>query len=84
VVRDAGQRHPLALAHRLGRQRDLQLAGDKLRVVVEGLEEVAQAEEDDGVRVTPLDVEVLPSDRRHGGASRLQPESLRLRTFALA
>ena len=70
VVGDAGEGHAQVLAHRLGGERYLQLAGAELGVLVERLVEVAEAEEDDGVRVASLDVEILASDRGQGRASR--------------
>ena len=71
VIGDARERHAKAAAHRLGGERDLQLARGELRVVVERLVEVAHAKEDDRMRVATLDLEILASDGRHDGASRL-------------
>lgn len=66
VVRDAGERDAEALAHRLGGEGDVELARAEFGVVVEGLVEVAEAEEDDGVWVAALDVEVLAADGGEG------------------
>ena len=66
---DASQGDAQVLAHRFGGERDLQLAGAELGVLVEGLVEVAETEEDDGVGVAPLDLEVLASDRRRHAAA---------------
>src|SRR3989304_6788771 len=53
-------------AGRPRREDDVQLAGDCLGVFIERLEEVAQAEEEDGVRVATLYVEILsPQGRGH-------------------
>ncbi len=66
VIGDAGERHAQPLAHRLRGQREVQLARAELGVVIEGLVEVAEPEEDDGVRVAALDVEVLAADGGEG------------------
>ena len=77
VVRHARQRHPQVLAHRLGRQRDLQLLRDELRVLIEGLVEIAEAKEHDRVGEASLDVQVLPAD---GSAQGATPPATPLRT----
>jgi hypothetical protein len=46
------------------RQRDAQDPRGCRRVVLEGLEEVAETEEKDGVRVLALGLQVLPEDGR--------------------
>ncbi len=66
VMGDAGQGDALALAHRPRGKGDLQLARDQLSVLVERLVEVAQAEEEDGVRVAALDLQVLTAQGRIG------------------
>ena len=71
------QRHAQPLPQRLAGQRDPQLAADQLRVGVEGLVEVAQPEEEDGVRVLRLDLKVLAADGgAQGGAPSLAPRRL--------
>ena len=69
VVGHAGEGHAQVLAHRLRGQRDLELLSYQLSVVVEGLVEIAEAEEDDGVGEAALDLQVLAADRRlrHSG-----------------
>jgi hypothetical protein len=75
VAVDAVVGHPCegdaeVLADGLGREGDLQLARDELRVVVEGLVEVAEAEKEDGVGIALLELEVLPADGgRHAARS---------------
>src|SRR3990172_3668643 len=64
VVRDAREGDPLVLAYRARGEDNVELAGDGLGVLVERLVEVAQAEEEDGVRVATLYVEVLPPEGR--------------------
>ena len=74
VVRHAGHRDALAPADVAARQHDVERLRHDLRVVVERLVEVAQAEEEDGVRMARLDLQVLPTDRvvgRYSGPSRL-------------
>jgi hypothetical protein len=62
VVRDAGERNLVALAHLPRGKHDFQLPGGDARVLVEGLVEVAQPEQHDGVGVLLLDAEVLAAD----------------------
>ena len=64
MVRDSGHGKALALAHRTGGQNDFQFPRGDAGVLVEGLVEVAQPEEDDGVGVLALDAEVLLADGR--------------------
>ena len=61
VVGDARQGHTLALAHLSRGEGDLQLARDDPGVLVEGLVEVAHAEQQDLVLVLLLDAQVLSS-----------------------
>jgi hypothetical protein len=58
-VGNARQGYPLSLADGARGEDDLQLAGDELGVLVEGLVEVAQAEEDDGLGEAALYLQVL-------------------------
>ena len=39
------------------------VATDRCGIIIEGLVEIAQAEEDDSLRIAPLDLEVLASNR---------------------
>ena len=55
----SGHRHAIAAAHFARREGDLQQPRRPLRVVVEGLVEVTQPEEQDGVRVLALEPQVL-------------------------
>ena len=85
VVREAGQWHAQVFAHRLRGQRDLELFRHQHGVVIERLVEIAEAEEDDGIGVTALHLEVLAPDR---GRALHQGEGLQgwpggVRTFAL-
>ena len=65
----AGHGHALSLAHVAARQHDVELRRRRARVLVEGLVEVAEPEEDDGVGVARLHLEVLPAQGGHGGRS---------------
>ena len=62
VIRDAGHGVPLPPAHLPGGQGDAQLPGCDMGVFIEGLVEVAEAEEDEDIGVLPLDAEVLSAD----------------------
>ena len=53
----------MALAQLPGRQRDAQQRRGPLGILPERLVEVPEAEEDDGVRVVPLDALVLLENR---------------------
>ena len=55
VIWNARKRDTLAFAHFARGQGDLKLPGSQPRVLVERLVEVAHAEEQQGVRVLPLD-----------------------------
>jgi len=73
MVRYAGHGHTLALGHVTGGQDDIQLLGDDMSIRIKGLVKVPEPEKDDGIRVLPLDVQILLanwSDRRRGGHSR--------------
>lgn len=59
MVWDAGEGHTLFLTNRARCERDLKLAGHDLGVLIESLVEVTETEEEDGVRVTALDIEIL-------------------------
>ena len=65
----AGHGHALSLAHVAARQHDVELRRRRARVLVEGLVEVAEPEEDDGVGVARLHLEVLPAQGGYGGRS---------------
>jgi hypothetical protein len=56
----------LPLAHLPGGEHDLQFLGDQPGILIEGLVEIAQAEEDDGLRIASLYLEILVSNRCHG------------------
>jgi hypothetical protein len=47
-----------------GGQGDLEQSGRELGVLEEGLVEIAQAKEQDVIRIAPLEVAVLPHHRR--------------------
>ena len=64
VVRHAGHRHPLAAADVAAGEHDVERLRHDLGVVVERLVEVAQAEEEDRVRMARLHLKVLPTNRR--------------------
>ncbi len=59
VIGHSGQWHPLALPYRPRGEDDIASLGDDLRVLVESLVEIPQAEEDDGVGVLLLDLQIL-------------------------
>ena len=61
MTRDPRHRDALPLAHLPGGQHDLQLPGGDPGILVEGLVEVAEAEEDDRFRILPLYPKVLLS-----------------------
>ena len=67
---DTGHWYLQVLAHAAGGEGDFQLCRCQLSVVVEGLVEISQAEEDDGVGVGVLDFEVLAADRSHGNTQQ--------------
>src|SRR5579884_1472942 len=72
---DARHRHLVAPPEVAARQRQVQGAGHQLRVVVERLEEVAQPEEENGVGMAALELQVLPAHRR-GARQAARYESL--------
>ena len=55
----SGHRHAIAAAHFARREGDLQEPRRPLRIVIEGLVEVTQPEEQDGIRVLALEPQVL-------------------------
>jgi hypothetical protein len=59
VIGNAGEGKALALAQFPRGQGDAQDGSDPLGVLAEGLVEIAQAKEDDGVRILLLDLLVL-------------------------
>ena len=68
VLLDGAHRHPgqgraQPAAHRLRGQRDVQRLGDQLGVLVEGLVEIAQAEEQDRAGMARLQIQILPPNR---------------------
>ena len=67
---NAGHRHLEVLAHAARGERDFQLGRCQVGVVVEGLVEISQAEEDDGVGVGMLDFQVLAADRSHSNTQQ--------------
>ena len=58
VVRDASERHDLALTHVTLREHDLSVAGEDLGVFIEGLVEVAHAEEEQRAGMARLHLQV--------------------------
>ena len=79
VVGHAGQRHTLVLADRPRGQDDVADARHDLGVVVEGLVEIAQAEEQDDVGVLLLERQVLAAHGCGHGAvlyRRVRPERM--------
>jgi hypothetical protein len=64
VIGNAGQGEPLPFPQLARGQRNAQNWGDPLGILAEGLVEIAEAEEDDGVRVLALDLQVLVEDGR--------------------
>jgi hypothetical protein len=65
VVRDAAHRDAVAAGVlRTRREREIEGARRRERVLVEHLVEIAHPEEHDGVAVLPLGVEVLTHRRR--------------------
>jgi hypothetical protein len=70
VVGHAGKGEPLAFAQFPRGEGDAENGGDALRVLAEGLVEIAEPKEDDGVRMLALDLQVLVED-----GSRLQKRS---------
>ncbi len=67
VKRDAGHRHTTrAVLVHVGPagQDDLEVARDRLGVIVEGLVKIAQPKEEDRTRVSALDLQILPTQRR--------------------
>ena len=65
--RHARQGHALPLAHGLAGQGDAERLADQPGVLVEGLVEVAQAEEEDRVWAARLEIQVLAADGRAQG-----------------
>ncbi len=68
VVGNTGHGHAGALAHLPAGQDDIEHLGGNDRVVLEGLVEIAQPEEEEHVGITVLDIEVLPAERHHAFA----------------
>src|ERR1051325_2381744 len=67
VIGHARQRHTDILTHRLGGQHDVQFARDETRIVVKGLVEIADAEQQYGVAVALLDLLILFIEGSCGG-----------------
>jgi hypothetical protein len=63
VVRHACQRKSLPFSQFARRERDTENRGDPLGILAKRLIEIAQPEENDGVRMLALDLEVLVEDR---------------------
>ena len=63
MVRNAGHRHPLPLSHLAGCEDDVQLPRGDPGIIIEGLVEVAEAKEDNGVGISLLDLKILLSER---------------------
>jgi hypothetical protein len=62
VIGNARERKPLAFAQLAGRQGDAENGGDAFGVLAKGLVKIAEPEEDDGVRMLALDLQVLIED----------------------
>src|SRR5436189_6141927 len=63
MVRNTRERHALPLAHGPRGQRKLELPRHRLCVLIERFVKVAEAEEEQGVGIAALDVQVLTSER---------------------
>ncbi|MBA7715254.1 hypothetical protein ES703_124295 [subsurface metagenome] len=63
MIGNASHRHPAPLAHLPGGQDNLQLLGGKFSILIKGLIEITQAEEDDSLGILPLNPEVLLPNR---------------------
>src|SRR5207247_1121022 len=63
MVRNTRERHALPLAHGPRGQRNLELPRHRLCVLIERFVKVAEAEEEQGVGIAALDVQVLTSER---------------------
>ena len=63
VVRDPGHGNADALAHLPAGEHDIQDTRRGFRVVLERLVEISEAEEEDGVRESSLDLEILAANR---------------------
>ena len=50
-------------AHLPGGQHNLQFPSDKLSILIKGLIEITEAEEDDSLGILPLNIEVLLPNR---------------------
>src|SRR5260370_38248119 len=61
---DAGHRQTLAAAHLTRGQGNVEDPRGQMGVVLEGLVEIAQTEEQDGVWLTALELEILAAGRR--------------------
>jgi len=70
VSRHPGHGDTQVLSHAAGGEGYLQLLGGETCIVVKGLVEVAEAKEEDGVRVGLLDIQVLAAYRRHSPSTR--------------
>jgi hypothetical protein len=64
VMRDTGEGDADTFAHFAAGEDDIEDAGGDLGVLLEGLVEVAEAEEEDGVGEAALDLQVLTADWR--------------------
>ncbi|MBA7692050.1 hypothetical protein ES703_100608 [subsurface metagenome] len=63
MIGNAGHRHPMPLAHLSGGKDNLQFPRGKLGILIKGLIEIAQAEEDNSLGILLLNPEVLLPDR---------------------
>jgi hypothetical protein len=61
VVGDASQWHALSSADGARSKHDVTDLGDDLGIIVERLVKIAEAKEDDGIRVLSLDLKILPA-----------------------
>ena len=63
VVRNPGHRNADALAHLSAGEHDVQDPRRGFGIVLERLVEISEAEEEDGVRKSMLDLEILATNR---------------------
>ena len=77
VTGDARHRNALAASHLARCEGDVEHRGGQPGIVVEGLVEVAQPEEDDDVGILSLNGEVLAPDRRTHAAHALESVAAR-------
>ena len=67
MVGNSGQWNPLAFGHRSRGQSDIAYLRYDLGIVIEGLVEIAKAEEQNSLGMLSLDLQVLLPHGRHAG-----------------